>query len=54
MNRLAEKVVFLTGGGGVLGHASAELFAREGARVAVVDARKDKAEETAQSIIASG
>jgi NAD(P)-dependent dehydrogenase (short-subunit alcohol dehydrogenase family) len=54
MGRLAEKVVFLTGGGGVLGRASAELFAREGARVAVVDALKDKAEETAQSIIASG
>src|ERR1700676_3333624 len=54
MARLAEKVVFLTGGGGVLGRASAELFAREGARVAVVDALKDKAEQTAQSIIASG
>ncbi|GHO55110.1 SDR family NAD(P)-dependent oxidoreductase [Ktedonobacter robiniae] len=54
MGRLAEKVVFLTGGGGVLGRASAGLFAREGARVAVVDTLKDKAEETAQGIIASG
>lgn len=54
MGRLAEKVVFLTGGGGVLGRASAGLFAQEGARVAVVDTLKDKAEETAQGIIASG
>ncbi|HEY3992680.1 MAG TPA: glucose 1-dehydrogenase [Ktedonobacteraceae bacterium] len=54
MDRLAGKVAFITGGGGVLGRASAELFAQEGARVAVVDARNDKAEETAQSVIANG
>ncbi len=54
MKRLQEKVVFLTGGGGVLGRASAELFAQEGARVAVIDALKDKAEETAQRITANG
>ncbi len=37
MDRLKDKVVFLTGGGGVLGRASALLFAQEGARIAVVD-----------------
>jgi NAD(P)-dependent dehydrogenase (short-subunit alcohol dehydrogenase family) len=54
MDRLRGKVVFLTGGGGVLGRASALLFAREGARVAVVDMLKDKAEETAQQVIEDG
>lgn len=54
MKRLRGKVVVLTGGGGVLGRASAELFAREGARVAVVDTLKDRAEETVQKIIADG
>ncbi len=54
MNRLQGKVAFITGGGGVLGRASAQLFAREGAKVAIVDALKDKAEETAQQITASG
>ena len=43
MDRMSGKVVFLTGGGGALGQASAELFAQEGARVAIVDAVKDKA-----------
>ncbi|GAC1359365.1 MAG: 3-oxoacyl-ACP reductase [Ktedonobacteraceae bacterium] len=52
MDRLRDKVVFLTGAGGVLGRASAELFAREGARVAVVDARQEQAEETARLISA--
>jgi NAD(P)-dependent dehydrogenase (short-subunit alcohol dehydrogenase family) len=54
MDRLHGKVVFLTGGGGVIGRASAELFAREGARVAVIDAIKEKAEETAQNVIVAG
>ncbi len=54
MKRLEGKVVFLTGGGGVLGRASAELFAREGAKIAVIDSLKDKAEETAQQITTNG
>jgi NAD(P)-dependent dehydrogenase (short-subunit alcohol dehydrogenase family) len=54
MGRMSGKVVFLTGGGGALGQTSAELFAQEGARVAIVDAVKDKAEETAQKIYANG
>lgn len=54
MNRLEGKVVFLTGAGGVLGRASAILFAQEGARIAVVDMVKDKADETARLIHGSG
>lgn len=54
MDRLSGKVVFLTGGGGALGQASAELFAQEGAQVAIVDAVKEKAEETAHKINAIG
>jgi NAD(P)-dependent dehydrogenase (short-subunit alcohol dehydrogenase family) len=54
MGRMSGKVVFLTGGGGALGQTSAELFALEGARVAIVDAVKDKAEDTAQKIHANG
>jgi len=48
------KVVFLTGGGGALGQASAELFAREGAKVSIVDEMKDKAEVVAHRICAVG
>jgi NAD(P)-dependent dehydrogenase (short-subunit alcohol dehydrogenase family) len=54
MDRLRGKVVFLTGGGGVLGRASALLFNQEGACVAVVDIQQDKAEETAQEIRTRG
>ncbi len=54
MGRLQGKVVFLTGGGGVLGRASTLLFAQEGARIAVVDMLKDKAEETVRQVLANG
>ncbi len=54
MSRMSGKVVFLTGGGGALGQVSAELFAQEGAHVAIIDAVKEKAEETAHRINANG
>jgi len=54
MSRMSGKVVFLTGGGGALGQVSAELFAREGAHVAIIDAVKEKAEEAAHRINADG
>jgi NAD(P)-dependent dehydrogenase (short-subunit alcohol dehydrogenase family) len=54
MGRLLRRVVFLTGAGGALGGASAVLFAREGARVAVVDAREEAAAATVRSITDQG
>ena len=54
MGTLDGRVVFLTGGGGVLGRASARLFAREGARVAVADFVMETAQETAAEIVGDG
>ena len=54
MDRLRGKVAFITGAGGILGSASAELFAREGARVAVIDAVAATAEATARRIVRDG
>lgn len=47
---LKDKVVLLTGGGGILGSRFAKALAACGARVALVDRDSEKAEETAQSI----
>jgi NAD(P)-dependent dehydrogenase (short-subunit alcohol dehydrogenase family) len=52
--RLANKVAIVTGGAGGMGEASALLFAREGASVAVVDLQEDGAEVTAGAINAAG
>lgn len=54
MDRLRGKVALLTGGGGVLGRATALRFAEEGARVAVVDAVAAAAEETVRQVTAAG
>lgn len=54
MARLENKVVLITGGGSGIGKASALLFAREGARVVVVDLRKDAAATTENEIRDSG
>ncbi len=48
--RLANKVALITGGGSGIGKASCLLFAREGARVVVVDVKRDAAEATAREI----
>lgn len=48
--RLENKVALITGGGSGIGKASCIAFAREGAKVVVVDLKKETAETTAHEI----
>lgn len=52
--KLAERVAVVTGAGSGIGRAAALLFAREGARVAVVDLVEPGARETAAAIEREG
>ena len=54
MGRLDQRVVMITGGGAGIGRDSALAFAREGASVAVVDVRGDRAAQTAQQVRDAG
>jgi NAD(P)-dependent dehydrogenase (short-subunit alcohol dehydrogenase family) len=48
--RLKDRIAVITGGGSGIGRASALLFAREGAFVALVDRDRDGLQETANAV----
>ncbi len=52
--RLKDKVALVTGGGSGIGRESSLLFAREGARVVVVDRNERAGQDTARDIESAG
>lgn len=54
MGRLAGKIAFITGAGSGIGRSAAELFAREGAAVAVADINHVAGDETAHLVERAG
>ncbi len=50
MGKHEGRVAIVTGGGGGIGAATCEVFAREGAKLAVLDVDEGLAEETAQKL----
>ncbi len=54
MGRLDGKVALITGAGEGMGRAAAVLFAREGARVGVLDVASNRAEEAVAAIVGDG
>jgi NAD(P)-dependent dehydrogenase (short-subunit alcohol dehydrogenase family) len=54
MNRLQDKIVFITGAGSGLGRTSAQLFSSEGAAVTIFDINKKRAADTEKLVTAAG
>lgn len=54
MGRMTDKVAIITGAASGMGLAGARIFAREGARVVMVDVTADKLQAAADSITAEG
>jgi NAD(P)-dependent dehydrogenase (short-subunit alcohol dehydrogenase family) len=54
MGRLEGKVAFISGSGSGIGRAGAVLFAREGAKLAVVDIAQEGGEQTVRTIREAG
>jgi NAD(P)-dependent dehydrogenase (short-subunit alcohol dehydrogenase family) len=52
--KLANKIAIITGAAGGMGQAAAILFAREGAKVAVVDLTESAAAPTVEQITKQG
>ncbi|MGI9296009.1 MAG: SDR family NAD(P)-dependent oxidoreductase, partial [Pseudomonadales bacterium] len=54
MGLLDDKTGLVTGGGGGIGRAICEVYAREGARVLVSDFNEESGQETVELIKAAG
>ena len=52
--RVSGKVALITGGGSGIGRATAIVFAREGAKVAIADYNRNGGEETVRMIKGAG
>jgi len=54
MGRLAGKVAFITGAGSGIARVAAEIFAREGARVAIAEINPEAGRETERIVCETG